>query len=192
MTIFVGSSNPVKINAATLAASEQWPDVKVSGFDVPSLISAQPKTDDETKQGSINRARGALAKGLETHKSVSFDQNEQIVAIGMEGGVFTNSQGELWSTVWVTVIDTQGNSSSVNGARFKVPQPIAELIFSGEEMGHAVANIIGSDDKNSIKQNKGMIGIITQGFVDRTEEYTGITKLAMGLWFGRDWQEKIS
>jgi non-canonical (house-cleaning) NTP pyrophosphatase len=39
--------------------------------------------------------------------------------------------------------------------------------------------------EKDVRSKQGMIGIITNGFVDRTEEYTGITKMALGLWYGR-------
>ena len=119
--------------------------------------------------------------------------NEQLttnlLGVGMEGGVFLNENDELWSTVWVTVIDTQGNIFSANGARFKVPAKIADPILAGGEMGPIVGEFFKDPE---LKQKQGAIGVITQGFVDRTEEYTGIAKLALGLWYGKGWEEKIA
>jgi len=34
-----------------------------------------------------------------------------------------------------------------------------------------------------------MIGVVTNNFVDRTEEYSAIIKMALGLWYGRTWQK---
>ncbi len=93
--------------------------------------------------------------------------------------------GELWSTVWVAVVDEKNQVFESNGARFKVPQVIAGRINNGEEMGPIMADIV---QKENVRQKQGMIGIITTGFVDRTEEYTGIVKMALGLWYGRNWE----
>jgi len=48
--IFVGSANPVKINAVVAAASETWPSVRVIGHDVASGVSSQPVGDNETRE----------------------------------------------------------------------------------------------------------------------------------------------
>lgn len=170
----------------TLAASEQWPDVVVDGIEVPSEIAEQPMTDQETRIGAENRARAVLEKGQSQLSAA--DDSDEILAVGMEGGVFTNDQDELWSTVWVTVLDSQGNSFSVNGARFKVPDAIAQPILAGGEMGPVVGGFFKDP---SLKKKQGAIGVITRGFVDRTEEYTGLAKLALGLWYGRNWKEDL-
>lgn len=204
MNLFVGSTNPVKINSIVMAASEQWPDLVAKGYSVPSGIPEQPMTDSETKLGSINRAKGALEMGMK-ERNIEYKYREkavqnsgkakglkysktQVLGIGMEGGVFLNEDNELWSTVWVTVVDIEGNMFSSNGARFKVPAKIADPILAGGEMGPIVGKFFKDP---TIKQKQGAIGVITQGFVDRTEEYTGIAKLALGLWYGMGWEEKI-
>nr|MBP7768851.1 DUF84 family protein [Candidatus Woesebacteria bacterium] len=96
--------------------------------------------------------------------------------------------GELWSTVWVVVVDQTGQCYESNGARFKIPSIIAQKIQAGGEMGPVVSDLVGGAD---VKRGSGAIGVITRGFVDRTEEYTGIAKLALGLWYGREWQRDL-
>jgi inosine/xanthosine triphosphatase len=181
MHLFIGSQNPVKVNAVTIAASETWPEVVVVGYDVPSGIAGQPMSDAETRQGAINRARAALKKGLQ-ESAVSL-----ALGVGLEGGVF-KQDNEVWSTVWIAVIDAQGNLFESNGARFKVPSQIADPIIAGEEMGVVIGRFFGDP---LTKQKQGAIGVITQNFVDRTEEYTGIVKMALGLWYGRNWHTNI-
>ena len=68
MKIFVGSANPVKVNAVLAAAIETWLDVEAQGFSVESGVSDQPFSDEETKQGAINRAKAALEEGLKINK----------------------------------------------------------------------------------------------------------------------------
>lgn len=177
MKIAVGSTNPVKINAVIMAASETWPEVIVTGFDVSSGVDGQPRSDNETMTGAVNRAKACLEK-----------VSDADLGLGLEGGVFTNDLGELWSTVWVAVVDRQGNIFTANGARCRVPEPLSTMIKNGVEMGPAVASVTG---KNNVRQKEGMIGVITAGFVDRTEEYAAIAKFALGLWYGRDWNKNL-
>jgi non-canonical (house-cleaning) NTP pyrophosphatase len=198
MHLFVGSTNPVKINAVITAASECWPDVAVTGVDVPSGVSVQPMSDAETRTGARNRALAALDQGVQQLKASSAIDTENIgdktsykpsetLGVGLEGGVF-ELDGELWSTVWVVVVDSAGIFYESNGARFKIPDIIAQPILKGEEMGPVVNQVIGSGD---VRHTIGMIGVITNRFVDRTEEYSGIAKMALGLWSGRDWDKKL-
>lgn len=183
MHIFVGSTNPVKLNAVTIAASETWPELIVQGFEVKSGVSNQPMTDQETKEGAKNRANSALQAGLK-----NFSENDECIAIGMEGGVFENESGELWNTVWACVVDQSGVEMFANGERFHLPQVLAKEIRNGKEMGPAMDEIAGT---SNIKHQEGMIGIITKKFIDRTEMYAGLAKLALGLWYGKDWQSQI-
>lgn len=190
MQIFVGSTNPVKVNSTAIAASETWPEAKVKGLEVASGIAAQPMSDEETQQGSKNRAVAVLelAKKMLLAEGSIDDLKNNLLGVGLEGGVFLKGD-ELWSTVWATVVDVEGNVFQSNGARFKVPQLIAQKILTGGEMGPVVSQITGKDD---IKQKSGAIGIVTNNFIDRTEEYTGIIKLALGLWYGRNWEKKLT
>lgn len=187
MTIFVGSHNPVKVNAIVNAASETWPDVTVEGIDVPSGISEQPFSDKETRVGAVNRAEGALAQGLKIQPALQ-KTPELVLGVGLEGGVFEHD-GDVWSTVWVAVIDLNGSLFEANGARFKVPPRIGQLLKDGQELGPLMSELVGEAD---IRKKQGMIGIITNSFVDRTEQYQGIAKMAIGLWHGREWDKKLN
>lgn len=185
MRIFVGSLNPVKINAVVQAASETWPDVQVMGFDVPSGIPDQPWGDEETRTGAENRAKAALEDGI-SHFGIDNPDELDLLGVGLEGGV-TELDGQVWSTVWAAVVDSEGSLKTANGARFEVPEVLAERIRRGEEIGPAIADI---SDEHDVRRKQGMIGIVTDGFVDRTEEYATIAKLALGLWHGRNWQKQ--
>ena len=200
--LFVGSTNPVKINAVKIAVQKNWPQAIVEGFSVPSGVSAQPVTDNETKLGATNRARAALQAGQEKFASdPSFAQAEIVLGIGLEGGVCevanesaqadVNSRQEMWSTVWGVVADSALPVSQVYataGARFQIPEQIATQIRAGVEMGHAAAAISGIDE---VKQKGGLIGILTDNFTDRTEEYVAIARLSLGIWYGRHWLKNM-
>jgi inosine/xanthosine triphosphatase len=185
--IFVGSLNQVKVNAVKNAVNDVLPETRIQGFATASGVSHQPRGDQETRLGAENRAREALAQGKQWLVDQGISASEAL-GVGLEGGVFDQENGELWSTVWIMVVDETGKTFAANGARFQVPEIIAQKIREGGEMGPVVSQLVG---ESNIRQKQGMIGVITNDFVNRTEEYTGITKLAFGLWFGRGWQDQL-
>jgi inosine/xanthosine triphosphatase len=180
----VGSTNPVKKNAVKQALSEKMPEAEVEGFEVPSGVNAQPMTDEETRLGAENRARAAVERG----KLQFADQTTEVFGIGLEGGIFQDSAGELWSTVWAAVVSPEGDLYVANGSRIRIPETIAQPMLKGEEMGPLVERLTGLGD---VRQKQGMFGVITQNFVTRTEEYSSIVKMALGLWYGRDWDKML-
>jgi inosine/xanthosine triphosphatase len=188
MIIFVGSTNPVKIEATRLATKGKWQDLEIQGFEVASGVSHQPITDQETKQGAQNRAKAALAEGLQKFPD-KIKEHQEILGIGLEGGVKEGEDGQLWSTVWGVVVDQAGQYHEANGASFVVPEPFASKIRQGGEMGPVVQAFTGIQN---IKHKHGLIGVLTQEFVNRTEEYAAIAALALGIWYGRKWQSLVS
>jgi inosine/xanthosine triphosphatase len=191
IAIFVGSTNPVKIKATHEAARQQWPDVEVVGMAIKSGISEQPLSDEETRQGALQRAQAALDSGLASYVSNNSTAKKDVVkmlGLGLEGGVFEYGD-QLWNTVWAVVVDQEGKIAVANGARFSLPQVIANKIRQGEEMGPVMESLVGEMD---IRSKQGMIGILTQGFITRTQEYASIAKMALGLWYGRKWEQEVS
>src|SRR3989304_7071731 len=162
MHIFVGSTNPVKVNGTTSAVIETWPEAMIEGLDVETGVDEQPRSDKETKQGAINRAKAALELGLKLHPELV----GEVLGVGLEGGVEGDGK-EMWNTVWGAVIDRQGYIALSAGSRFLVPEEIAERIRAGGEMGPEIAKFLGEEDLTRIKQNEGLIGTITERFVDR-------------------------
>jgi non-canonical (house-cleaning) NTP pyrophosphatase len=129
---------------------------------------------------------------------IKVDPDDVVLGLGLEGGIIDNFWGasadlknsppEMWSTVWVVVIDQEGREFASNGARFHVPEKVAERIRRGEEMGTAAAILSGIEN---VKHKGGLIGVLTDNFTDRTEEYTAIVKMTVGLWYGRHWQKNV-
>lgn len=173
MTIGIGSQNPVKIAAVEEAVDivherlGLYGPVKFHALDVPSGVGAQPMSDAETQQGARQRAQAVLQ--AELHPDV---------AVGLEGGVEERPEG-LFSTVWVVIRDREERLVEVNGARFRLPEEIAEPILAGEEMGVVMDRLTG---KTNIKHQEGMIGTLTGGAVTRQEEYQNLVQLAYGLY----------
>ncbi len=191
MIIFVGSDNPVKINAVKQAAQSHHAKVNIRGLKVSSGVKEQPMSDEETRLGAQNRARQALKLGLNqlTNRQAKSSSSQTILAVGLEGGVVKLAKKELWTTVWVCVIDAHidGRLFEASGARFKLDKIIAQPILAGGEMGPIFAKMFHDD----IRRKQGGIGIVTKNFVTRTEEYSAIVKMALGLWYGRNWQDAL-
>ena len=79
MKIIIGSKNPAKITAVKKAFSDS--EVEWIFMDIPSGVSEQPFSDDETIKGAKNRALNALKEG------------NGVFGIGLEGGVQETSSG---------------------------------------------------------------------------------------------------
>lgn len=184
MHFFIGTRNKAKLQAVQLATQDQWPDAVIVGYDVESGVASQPMSDEETLQGTQNRAQQAMERG---RAELSDLDPTAYLAIGLEGGV-TVFNDELWSTVWVAVLDASDKFFTANGARMKLAPQIAQPIQNGEEMGPVMERLMGVDN---IRQKQGMLGVVTKSYVTRAEEYGGIAKLAIGIWYGKDWVDDI-
>ncbi len=173
MIIAIGSTNPVKVRAAREAVQETsqklgwYGDLDFRNFNVPSGVSSQPFSDEETKLGARNRAKQCLAFDPEAH-----------IGFGLEGGVVPLDDG-LYSTVWICVVDREGKERLVNGARFKLNDDLVQLLHSGIEMGDAMDQLC---ERQGIRQTEGMIGVYTNGVITRTDEYKNLAHLAFALY----------
>lgn len=167
----VGSTNPVKIQAVVNAIGKRIGEVRVVGREVASLVSSQPMSDDETQRGARERARGAL----------HFLKAD--IGVGLEGGVFIEN-GRVWNTVWCCVIDAKGGEILVNGSRFILPEKLSREILKGKEMGDAMDALTGISE---VHKKMGMLGVVTEGWVDRRSEYCHLVELAMGRLLS-DWR----
>jgi len=174
MIIGVGSTNPVKIRAAQQACEQVFPSFEIVSKDVASGVSAQPRSDEETRLGAHNRAVHVL------------DETSADLAIGIEGGVQDSSDG-LLNSVWICVMGKDRVPFYSNGVRFLLPKKVADAIYEGQEMGPALDALTQQKDT---KKNMGMVGLVTQGIVGRAEAYTAVIKLALGLFQGRDWEQE--
>lgn len=126
-TIFVvvGSTNPVKINAARKAFQQVFNAniIEASGTSVPSGVCDQPMSDAETKQGACQRALNAR----EAFRQSSITSSHFFV--GMEGGVDDHSN-EMVCFAWMAVI--RGNSTAISSSRtatFSLPPRLRQLIL---------------------------------------------------------------
>ena len=158
----VGSTNPAKLEAVHRALARLAPGCTVEGVDVPSGVGRQPFGDDETRGGASARALNAL--------SVSGAD----LAFGLEGGVIF--EGDVpWLVSWVAAIDREGRSGEASGLRMPLPAAAAARLRSGDELGDVIDALF---DVHLSKQQAGAIGLLTEGFVSRTDAFADLVAMA--------------
>lgn len=148
--IAVGSLNPVKIEAVRNVMERIYGSVRIFAVDSKSGVPEQP-FEDETVQGAINRAKGAIGD----HK----------MAVGIEAGVFERYDG-LYDVQHCAVIDSDGKITIGMGSGFRYPDKVAELVRNGKTVGEAMKEIYSGKD---IGREQGAIGILSKGLLDRRE-----------------------
>lgn len=133
------------------------------GKSVPSGVSDQPMTNEETLKGAINRA-----------KNLKFSYPDGDFFVGIEGGI-EEIGDEMEAFAWVVV-----NGNSLTGkaqtSTFQLPPKIVDLIRQGVELGHADDMVFKR--KNS-KQGNGAVGLLTHDAIDRIEYYRHAVILAL-------------
>lgn len=170
-SVIVASRNPVKIEAARQGFKHLLPgdDYIFEGISVPSGVSDQPFSNQETLQGALNRARTARER-----------RPEADFWVGIEGGVApelesVSSGSELWAFAWVVVLDRVRTGKGRTGT-FVLPSPIADLVRQGMELGEADDIVFG---RNNSKQENGAVGLLTDNVIDRTAYYVQAVILAL-------------
>jgi inosine/xanthosine triphosphatase len=165
MKIIIGSNNPAKVAAVKNAFHYQ--QTEFLSLDIPSGVSEQPFSDEETIKGAINRAVGALKMG-----------NGEI-GIGLEGGVHETTHGLLLCN-WGALAAKDIEPIIAGGARFLLPEEIADRLRAGEELGPVMD---GYAKKENVRKNEGAVGIFTNGLINRSEMFSHIMNLLVGQFY---------
>ena len=171
MRIAIGSTNPVKCNAARDVLSHLYPDAEFVCVDVPSGVSAQPWGDVEARAGALNRARAALS------------QTAADLSVGLEGGAQESEFGML-TTAWCVLIDAHGRIGVGGNCCTLLPQAVAALLRQGEELGTAMDRLV---NQRNTKHHDGAIGILTRNLETRQSAYQMIIRLALAPFLNPDW-----
>jgi inosine/xanthosine triphosphatase len=177
MQVIITSRNPVKI-AATRAAFEQvFPGTEFSfdSVDVPSGVSEQPASDDESRRGATNRVRNAQA----AYPHAGF-------WVGLEGGLEW-VDGEPLASAWMVVADADGRLGQARTPTLPLPPEVKALLLQGLELGEANDRVFATQHS---KQAGGAFGLLTGGRVTRQSVYTQTLELALlplchPLWHAR-------
>lgn len=162
--IAIGTKNRAKTATIKNIVNTFFDDVHFEQYSVPSNVSEQPFSNEETRQGAINRA-------INTLKSSNADLN-----FGLEGGV-CEIDGLMYCCNWGAVALKDGTIISCSGAQFLLPEEIANELRAGKELGPVMDEFTKQKDTRS---SLGAVGVFTAGLVDRTEMFEHIVKLLIG------------
>ncbi len=163
MKIAVGSTNPVKIAAASAVLGRAYGTVEVVGLAVPSGVPDQPWGDVQTRQGAVNRARRALA-------ATGAD-----LGLGLEGGNLETEYGVM-TCAWCAIVDREGAVGIGGGVNVLLPPPVVDAVRGGAELGTAMDRLTGQHDT---KRHMGAVGILTGGLSSRQAAYEHLVTMAL-------------
>ncbi|MBT2216623.1 DUF84 family protein [Virgibacillus dakarensis] len=162
MKIIIGSKNPAKVNAVL----EIFPAYTVINMEAASSVSAQPFSDEETREGAVNRALECVQK------------NPNTLGVGLEGGVMY-VEDQLYLCNWGALVDQERNIYTASGARIPLPEKINTELKKGHELGDVMDQFA---KKQEVRKKEGAIGVFTNELVTRKEMFVHIIKLLRGQW----------
>lgn len=161
MKIVVGSMNKAKIRAV----EEVFPEAVIVTKDAASGVSAQPFSDEETRQGAINRALSSI------------DDQDGTFGIGLEGGVmFIGNQ--LYLCNWGALASSD-QLYTASGARIALPYGITTRLIQGRELGDVMDEFA---KRKQVRQKEGAVGILTAERVSRQSMFRHVVELLRGQW----------
>jgi inosine/xanthosine triphosphatase len=164
--IVVASRNPVKIGATEQAFAALFPGatLEMLSADVDSGVSDQPKSDEETRVGSRNRAMAA-----------SDALPEADYWVGLEGGVEVIDD-QLMAFAWMAIKGRNGKIGEARSATLPLPPAVKDLVDSGMELGDANDKVFSTINS---KQGGGAYGLLTNGLYTRESIYTQTLIIAL-------------
>ena len=196
MIIFVGSTNPVKINAVKQVFSIFFPkkNTTVKSLDVSSEVSNQPIELNNVVKGAVKRAKNALKEAkkifpiyFENEDKNEKEKDEEIFSIGIEAGLvsipFTIS-GYL-DYQFCAIIDKTGKISIGSNSGWEYPSEVINSIINNRdlEIADIMAKISGDDE---IKHRGGAIGYFSKGKLKREELTRQGIFMALIPWMNQD------
>ncbi len=140
-------------------------EYETTGHSVPSGVSEQPMSDEETLLGAHNRAKAA---------KTAFPEADYWV--GIEGGVAATGKQELECFAWVVILGKQGTVGKARTAAFLLPPKVVDLIQQGLELGEANDRVFSQVNS---KQHNGASGLLSNNAVTRTTLYFQPVALAL-------------
>lgn len=166
MIVVVASKNPVKIEATRAAFAALMPAVspQMTAVSVSSGVADQPTSDAETLRGANNRAANARLRNPDAD-----------FWVGLEGGIEV-IEDQLLAFAWMTILGTNGKSSSARSATLPLPPAVRKLVDDGLELGDANDKVFATANS---KQGGGAFGLLTDGLYTREGIYTQTLILAL-------------
>ncbi len=139
--IAVGTTSEPKIKYLKEVLKDLKVNAKLVPFEVKSGVSEQPKTSQETKKGSINRAK----KAFEKNKEADF-------SMGIEVGYHKEGSTGYEMFCWVTIIDKNEYQISSQSHKFLLPKYHQEILNKDMYIGDNLDGYL-QDSKHHIKKH---------------------------------------
>lgn len=157
MKITVASLNPQKV-AAVAELIQEYPilaGASIEKVSVPSDVSEQPKSLEETIRGAINRAKSAYKK------------NPTEYSFGIESGVLNvpYTKTGIMDLCACAIYDGKEIHLGLSSA-FEPPKEVVRLMSEGMNMSDATTAAGLSASKN-VGSEEGLVGILTHGRLTR-------------------------
>jgi len=96
------------------------------------------------------------------------------VAFGLEGGVFCEGDA-AWLVSWVAAVDGHGRVGEASGLRMPLPSKATARLRAGDELGDVIDALF---DTKLSKQQLGAVGLLSDGFVSRTDAFADLVAMA--------------
>ena len=174
LTVGVGSKNPSKVGAVKIMMGA-YADraglegcVDVTGYDVPSGVPPQPLSLDDIYTGACNRAREVMTR------------HRPHYAVGIEAGIYPQGVHRI-DTQYCAILDREGILTIGHSGGFTYPPSVVKEVEKGKEIGDIFATLSGTED---IKHREGAIGMLSKGWITRTEFSCQSVQMALIPRFG--------
>lgn len=164
MKVAIGTKNKAKIKAVENVVVKFFPETIFESYNVTSGVSEQPFSEEETRQGAINRAINTLHI---SNADLSF---------GLEGGV-KEIDNKLYCINWGALALKDGTTITASGATFLLPNEIAQQLRNGKTLGAVMESFT---NKKNINQFEGAIGVFTANIMNRAQMFEHIVKILIG------------
>ena len=159
MIIRLGTKNPAKVAALRelLATYPFLKEAVLEPVSVPSGVSEQPKSLEETIRGARNRALSAFNTSLDSGYGV-----------GIESGLFQVPHSRTGHMDLCACVFYDGKEYHLGlSSAFECPPEVTKLMVEGGlDMNQAFSRC-GLSDKPKLGDEEGAVGILTRGRVDR-------------------------
>jgi inosine/xanthosine triphosphatase len=162
LRVVVGSTNPVKVEAARSVFGRAFPGRKleVHGIRVESSVPSEPYGKDVIN-GALQRAQSAI------------DEADAHLGVGIEAGLFWCEHLQDYIDVQYCAIVDRGERMTLgHGPGFQYPPPIMSKVKEGKTVGQAMADISGI---SGIGRKQGVVGYLSKGIMVRK----GLTETAI-------------
>ena len=148
LKISVGTTSEPKLKYLKEVLKDLGIKAKLFPVSIQSGVPEQPKTNEETERGSINRA----ARASEKIEGVDF-------SMGIEVGYHRNKNAEYEMFCWVTIVDKSGYQISSQSHKFLLPKYYQELLDKGMQLCDNLEGYI-KDKKKSTNIKKHIDDVV--------------------------------